>query len=278
MTYAASILADSLSPAGVRLTTVLATYPAIAHEHMLTHRVLSRSTSSIRAIPTMMLIEDTRRDPFIPAEFRRNRPGMQPGEVMTGEDHEWARVEWIRAARNACDRAEGLARRGVHKEHAGRLLGPFLWRTVIITATEWANLFNLRTDGDAQVEIRTIVGMIRDAMVANTPRPVAMGDWHLPMVGDGEHADPSTDWARVSAGRCARVSYRRHLIHREPGEDVALARTLVERGHMGPLEHVATPIGGDRTVRDALAFHGNLRGWVQLRKMIPGEAVFRGTG
>ena len=106
----------------------------------------------------------------------------------------------------------------------------------------------------------------------------------------------------MCAGRCARVSYLTHDGRRDPAADLALARGLVENGHMSPLEHVATPFtarewGMIEDTRDvargwwttdpawnrrveqfcmSMEYNGNLRGWTQLRKLIPGEAVWRG--
>lgn len=51
MTYDAKILADSLSPDGVRLTTFKVTFPRIVLAEFNTHRMFSRNSASSRAIP-----------------------------------------------------------------------------------------------------------------------------------------------------------------------------------------------------------------------------------
>lgn len=75
---------------------------------------------------------------------------------------------------------------------------------------------------------------------------------------------------KISAGRCARVSYLTHDGKRDPQADIDLCERLVRSGHMSPLEHVATPSRHSE-------FFGNLKGWWSLRKEVPGEAVFRGS-
>lgn len=55
--------------------------------------------------------------------------------------------------------------------------------TVLVTATEWDNFFNLRCHPAAQPELRKIAEMMRDARNASTPRP---GKWHLPFSTDDE--------------------------------------------------------------------------------------------
>ena len=44
------ILADTVSPAGARLTTLLLRYPRFVHAELLTHRCFSRNSESSRAV------------------------------------------------------------------------------------------------------------------------------------------------------------------------------------------------------------------------------------
>jgi len=53
-----------------------------------------------------------------------------------------------------------------------RILEPFAWITVIVTATEWANFFTQRTHEDAQPELKHIADMMLAAYRASTPRPL----------------------------------------------------------------------------------------------------------
>ena len=62
------------------------------------------------------------------------------------------------ARRTALRHAERLSAQDIdlHKQLVNRLLEPFAWITVIITATEWANFFTQRCHPDAQPEIKHI--------------------------------------------------------------------------------------------------------------------------
>lgn len=291
MSYSVKILADSLSPGGVRLTTMEVTLPRIVLAEFNTHRALSRSSASSRAIPVEKRIRMVLENPYVPDEFGSNQRGMQSGDPLAGSDHARVREAWVSAANFACLQANDLAEAGVHKEYANRLLEPFLWHTIIVSATEWENFFALRCHRDASRPIRVAAEMMRDAMKASRPRDLLYGSWHTPFVKEAEEG--GIDWVKVSIGRCARASYLTHDGKRDPAADVALFDRLVSSGHMSPLEHVARPA----TVKDADLGHidvksiklvgtsirpellrfGNFRGWVQYRKLVPGEDVFTGV-
>lgn len=159
----------------------------------------------------------------------------------------------------------------IHKQTVNRYLEPFMWHTVVVTATEWDNFFALRIHGDAQPEICLPTELIRNAMEASTPTPLNYGEWHLPFVQEDEKhlitSDTIEDWKYVSSGRCARVSYETHDGKRDIEKDISLAKhRLVPHGHMSPLEHVATPVKDDFE-----GDTGNLKGWLPFRKEIPFE-------
>lgn len=76
---------------------------------------------------------------------------------------------------------------------------------------------------------------------------------------------------RLSAARCARVSYGRPMA-KSVEEDLVLAGTLQTSGHMSPFEHAARvafePVPGRR---------GNLTyPWLPYRTDLPGEDCFAG--
>lgn len=279
MGFKVEVLRDSVSPAGVRLTTLVVTLPRIVLAEFNTHRMLSRNSASSRAIPVEKRIAAVQEDPFIPEVFGKNRPGMQATEDLSAGASKAALVAWRGACADAVARARQLAQVGVHKQLANRVLEPFLWHTIVVTATEWSNFFALRCHPDAQPEIRRAAEMMREAMSSSTPLPVGFGGWHLPFVDDEEaeaiYADGFTreQVAEVSAARCARVSYLTHDGVRSVAEDCALALRLREAGHMSPFEHAATP-----QAADSPSFVGNFRGWVQLRKMFRSEADFSQRG
>ncbi|MBC9706696.1 MAG: FAD-dependent thymidylate synthase [Enterococcus sp.] len=159
----------------------------------------------------------------------------------------------------------------IHKQTVNRYLEPFMWHTVVVTATEWSNFFALRIHGDAQPEICLPTELIRNAMNDSTPTLLNYGEWHLPFVQDDEKhlitPDTIENWKYVSSGRCARVSYETHDGKRDIVKDIELAKErLVPHGHMSPLEHVATPVPDDFE-----GDTGNLKGWLPFRKEIPFE-------
>lgn len=281
MSYAAKVICDSISQ-GVRLTTVEATFPRIVLAEFNTHRVFSRNSASSRAIPVEKRIAAVRADPFVPEAFAANKKGMQAGDVLDRLDQEYAAAIWLRACDEALARAEALVDLGVHKQWANRLLEPFSWHTVVVTATEWENFFNLRISSLAQPEIYRVASLMKEAMAASTPRDCdAPGvlRYHLPYLQPDElelaaqGPEQTRDAMKVSAARCARVSYLTHDGVRDPSEDIRLHDRLLGARHMSPFEHVAyaSIIARTATQND---FCGNFRHpWVQYRKMIHGEAV-----
>ena len=67
----AEVVADSLSPQGDRLTSLLITFPRIILAEVNTHRMLSKNTSSSRAIPFNKMVEVVQNNPFIPIAWQK---------------------------------------------------------------------------------------------------------------------------------------------------------------------------------------------------------------
>jgi thymidylate synthase ThyX len=300
MGFDAKVLADSLSPAGYRLTTLEATFPRFVLAEFNTHRVFSRNSASSRAIPIAKQLRRVLEEPYVPIEFGSNQPGMQAGPALSGEAEEAAEREWLRARDDAVRRVLGLVtdpdtaegdlldvlerveeatrtkdRPGewlnVHKQVANRLLEPFMWHTVIVTATEWENFWNLRCHPDAQPEIRLVAETMRDVEATSEPEELAEDEWHLPLVRPEDRDQASIeDLIKISAGRCARVSYLTHAGKRDLAADIELHDRLLESGHMSPLEHPARPLSAEELESDE--WSGNFHGWHSYRKTISGEA------
>lgn len=275
MTYAAKIIADSIAE-GVRLTTMEIVFPRIVLAEFNTHRMFSRNSASSRAIPVDKRIAAVRENPFVPESFGKNQKGMQAEATLDEQQSKHAEYRWREACHNALYSAKELAELGVHKQLANRILEPFSWHTVVVTATEWENYFNLRISSLAQPEIRRVSELMRDAMHASTPEPLGMFGWHLPYISAEDHAASVGigDLARISAARCARVSYLTHDGRRDLVEDLRLADNLATNRHMSPFEHVAcvSRLSAGELVTDE--FIGNFRApWRQLRKMMTDEAI-----
>jgi hypothetical protein len=270
MAYSAKVLKDSVAPSGVRLTTLEVSFPRIVLAEFNTHRMFSRNSASSRAIPVEKMLERVRTDPFVPVYWGKNQKGMQANQELQLHEQEEALARWMLARDRAIEGAVSLLEAGIHKQITNRLLEPFLWHTVIVSATDWTNFFNLRCHPDAQPEIRIIAEMMRDTLATSTPEQKYVGEWHLPLIGD----DEGDIWScsietvkKISVGRCARVSYLTHDGKREPQADIDLAEKLQQSGHMSPCEHAAEAISED-------VYYGNFRGWKQYRKHLPNEAVF----
>jgi thymidylate synthase ThyX len=272
MPFSARVLLDSVSPAGIRLTTMEVRYPRFIHSEVMTHRVLSKNSGSSRAIPIRKMIDAVRSEPAMPLWWGRNQSGMQAREEIDEPMRALAEAEWKRALEDALAHAERLAASDInlHKQLVNRILEPFAWITVIVTATEWANFFTQRTHEDAQPELKHIADMMLAAYRASTPRPLGLGEWHTPLIlPDEESALSQDERLQISVARCARVSYLSHDGTRDHAKDIELYERLVgggANGHWSPFEHVATPLAEGRS-----AWSGNFRGWEQYRKRFPQE-------
>jgi hypothetical protein len=207
---------------------------------------------------------------------------------------------WRQAALCAADMAEGFTRAGYHKQIVNRLLEPFQWMHTIVTATEWDNFWSLRDHHMAEPHFQDLARTMRAAYDFSSPRELRVGDWHVPYVNwqwsacsPGRimpsqvfmHTVPGTGgWMpltleqalKASAARCARVSYKNHdgsLPYLD--KDLQLYADLVVRDkgntdpiHASPTEHQASPDHPCNHGYQHDALHGNLRGWVQHRKLI----------
>jgi thymidylate synthase ThyX len=247
-----------------------ARYPRFVHSELMTHRVFSRNAASSRAIPIKRMIAAVREDPAMPIYWGKNQTGMSARTEISGDARDRAEREWLRALENALESAERLSDSEIdlHKQLVNRILEPFAWITVIITATEWANFFTQRCHPDAQPEIKQIADMMLAAYRGSVPQIVPIGGWHLPLIFDDERALDDALLCKLSVARCARVSYLTHEGTRDIAKDIELYERLMSggaNGHWSPTEHVATPLA------DPAATSGNLRGWEQYRKRFPSE-------
>ncbi len=271
MGFSARVLLDSVSPAGVRLTTMEVRYPRFIHSEVMTHRVMSRNAASSRAVPIRKMIDAVRSDPAMPFWWGRNQSGMQAREEIGEDARALAETEWKRALEDALAHAERLASSDInlHKQLVNRILEPFAWITVILTATEWANFFTQRTHEDAQPELKHIADMMLREYRASEPVSLALGEWHTPLIQPDEEAVlPLEQRLKISVARAARVSYLSHDGTRDHAKDLELYERLVgggANGHWSPFEHVATPLASSGE------WSGNFRGWEQYRKRFPQE-------
>lgn len=271
------------------LWTFELTYPRYIHSEFMTHRVFSRNASSSRAIPVKRMIEQVRNNPVIPPKVFMNQKGMvgeTEADVVTATEFY---ALWGEAAENVCKTAEMMERLGIHKQHVNRILEPFQFIKVIVTATEWYNFFMLRLAPDAQPEIRQLARAIYDEMDHYRNKDVGVLEVSIPrkdcpdifarMGADKVHTVVSLPYIadedikeigeenyktlmKISAARCARVSYNNHDGSKPDLEkDMKLYDHLYNGKHCSPMEHTC--------IRDDdYRKYANLTGWKSLRYLV----------
>lgn len=271
MACTVKVVADSIATHGSRLTSLQLRYWRAIHAEFMTHRVFTRNASSSRAIPVKKVLSQVWNDPAGPVHWGANQAGMQAKAELTGWRNKAARFLWRTAGKVACVFAWGFIKIGLHKQVANRILEPWQYINVLVTATEWENFFELRCHPDAQPEIQELAETIREAMRVSTPKFLEPGQWHMPYITDAEwEANSDATLVKVSTARNARTSYLTH--DGKPSllsDDIALHDKLVvaEPLHASPAEHPATPMKTNEFCR-------NFRGWRQYRDYLEaGEAV-----
>lgn len=285
MNSSAKIIADSVTESGDRLTT----FEVVMHRFVLaefnTIRVFSRNSASSRAIPVRKQLERVATAPAYPLEWPGERPGMQGGDLLPGASVEAAKGVWRDAADDAVLLAEQLMDIGVHKSVVNRILEPYMWHTVIVSATCYQNFFALRANSMAQPEIRVVAELMKKEYFNSKPEELDEDSWHVPYLSDEELRSLEVGEAKkVSAARCARVSYLTHDGVRDISKDLDLYDRLESAGHMSPFEHVATPdlnnfhlvdVPSKYALRLNLPKYGNFRGWRQMRFDVEAEKGYQ---
>ncbi len=296
----ATIILDSINESGNRLTTFELVYPRIIHSEVMTHRMLSKNAASTRAVPIKKAIEHVKENPYFPMHWGKSQPGMQANEELDAESILKAKEIWQKGIDSVTSLVAELDELKCHKQYAARWLETPAMMKTIMTGTEWENLLWLRDHEAAQPEFRSLAFCIKKAMYVSTPKLLIENQWHLPYVEsdisltEQVFYDPddgsilSLDLAqKVSASCCAQVSYRK--LDDSLEKAVSLYDKLVgsDRKHSSAFEHAGTPIytnalslfssrfwprGVSHKDRDGNYWSGNYKGWVQFRKLIPGEA------
>lgn len=267
MACTVEVVADSTAAHGIRLTSLKLRYWRAIHAEFMTHRVFSRNASSSRAIPVKKMLQQVWNDPAGPIHWGANQAGMQANEELKGWRQSTAKFLWKMAGRTACIFAWGMMKVGLHKQVANRLLEPWQYINVLVTATEWDNFFKLRCHPDAQPEIQELAVAMESALADSRPKFLATGEWHLPYVTDEElriKKHPMGVLVAVSTARNARTSYLTFDGKQSTvPEDMGLHDKLVgsEPLHASPAEHPATPMTTKK-------FGRNFRGWTQYRELL----------
>lgn len=261
------VVADSISPAGDRITTFHLRYPRYIHAQVLRYRLAAHNVRSSRAVPVDRMCAEVLREPVKPAQWKANRRGMQPGDALEGWRATAASFGWRGASLTAVAWAKYMDWVGVHKQWANRILETFLFVDDLMTATckshdkePWENMIEQRvTTKGAQDEITTLVSGIAYALRESVPE-IAVVHWPYYTHDLEDEEAPS-----VCAARCARISYEPwDGSGRDASKDLELAAKLRRNGHWSPFEHVAFANPGHQS--------GCMYGWETLRESYEGLA------
>lgn len=300
----AKIIADSVCPQGVRMTTMEIEYPRFILAELNTHRMLSKNSASSRAIPVKAMHDFIKDSPATPVYWGKNQPGMKAKEELVGVDKKEAIRLWNRAKDDALHWSWAMSEHlGLHKQIANRVTEPWMTMKTVISGTEWTNFFHLRNHADAQPEIKALAEAMTVAYATHLPVLLAPGEWHLPYITIARYVPTDElqyfdenfnrlslkDAKIISASCCAQVSYRKNDASFDKAFKIYDQLINSDPAHASPVEHQATPMNVDSMSRfepetwEAGVTHvsansdlwsGNLRGWIQHRKLIPKEAVW----
>lgn len=273
----------------------------IQAEH-LRHRSNSFTVKSNRAIPAKKIRKEVLQNPYVPVKLGANQSGMQASTEVAHKG--LAKALWKAARYPACF-AHWIGERvlGLHKEVVNRLLIPWQYVEMCVTATEMDNFYNLRIHPDAQGDIEEFAQLMHTLNQESTPLIISHGEWHVPYVErkhdgsgvlryyDNDGTELNVEEAKkASAARCARASYNNHnsskaLLERDKGLYDMLVGS--EPLHASPTESQATPMAvskvsfGSPSVKKAMAQQGvthadtegnlwsaNFQGFIQARQLL----------
>lgn len=252
MKIKAKILADSIGPARVRLTTWELTYPRFIHAEIMTYGMFARNAASSRAIPVKKMMSRIWNNPVMPVHWGMNQPGMSARKELSGWRKSLAMKVWVMGSVFALLTVWLLNKLGVHKQIANRVSEPWMYITTVVTADQFAlsNMFHQRDHDDAQPEFRDLARHMWAEYNLSKPKELKVGEWHLPFVTEGDRQAVALSYPgdlyeetlkKLSVGRCARVSYLNHNGHRDLEGDEILHDKMRDAKpmHASPFEHIA---------------------------------------
>lgn len=288
-----TIITDSINEAGNRMTTMEIEYPRFILAELNTHRMLSKNSASSRAIPVAKMHEQILANPAMPVHWGQNQAGMQAKSELKGYKLSLVKLVWALSRQSNVVYAKLLGKLGLHKQLANRRTEPDMMMKTVISGTEWANFFHLRDHPDAQPELQALARLMHLKYNSSEPQLLRPGEWHLPYIDCIRNARTdelnyyldtqlTLEEARVvSASCCAQVSYRNSDSNLAKAKKIFSQLIESTPCHASPVEHQATPMSSSQwqkgvTHIDANSnqWSGNLKGFIQFRKLIPNEAVW----
>ena len=307
----AKVICDSLSEAGVRLTTFEVEAPRIILAEINTHNAISKNCSSTRAITLKKAIEQVQENGFTPLYWGKKKAGMSASEET--DDIDFVSQIWDASKQSMIHRVEILDQEELHKQITGRLLEPFQMIKQVLTATDFDNFFNLRIHPTAQPEILMLAYKMYKALESSNPFELKSGEYHLPYVDrwrneDGElHYSTENEYGdnvwldldsaiKISGSCVAQVSYRNTDMSLDKAENIFDRLIQADVLHASVFEHLGTPIkpkykelgcvrvncsesesweeGITHRHRQGDLCSGNLRGWIQYRHLLPSNTCW----
>lgn len=255
-----TVLADSISQAGVRMITFEWEYPRLILAELNTHRALSKNSFSSRAVPFEKMLKSLN---GIPVRFGEANPGMQdkgeaynapitlpiyselvdggyvPGVYVEDEEVFDSIEAWEYARDSAIKIAKAFYEAGYHKQVYNRLLEPFQMMKTIISGTEWGNFYWLRDDGSADPTLAELARCAKEAAALSKPELLKAGEWHLPYVDvsvvagvryysiSGNNTDNTGGWVQsISLEQAIKISCARCAAVSYRNENYGLEKSL----------------------------------------------------
>ena len=253
------------------------------------HRTVTFSVKSNRAISGRRMRREVLDDPYVPLFLGKDKKGMVSDEEIK---YKGLGVALWRGSRYLACGVHFIADKLLrgHKEWVNRLLNPWQFVSLTMTATELDNLYNLRLHRAAQRDIQEVVRCAYEAHKSSVPKPVSYRNYHLPYVQDREKDGYSlSECIEMSTARCARSSYNNHDKSDCTYEkDRVLCNSLVSDKpmHSSPIEHPCKPMrkikastsddylpsnwekGVTHIDKDGNYWSGNFKGFIQQRQLL----------
>lgn len=281
---------------GTPLVTFELDYWRAIHAEVMTHRMLSKNSSSSRAIPASSSFDTVIESKAGPEHWGANQPGMVANGELDEEAKEAAMKIWDEARTSALDFADRLAKCGLHKQVYNRVIETFSPIKVVLTGTDLKNFFWLRDHPAAQPEIQQLAKAMKAEYEKVKPEVMSVHEWHLPFLKKSgwelyETPDGTRytleDARKISVSVCAQSSYRKADYSLEKANKIWGMLGLgskVDPAHASPTEHQAKPMelnqrlgnwepGVTHLTRQGVLYSGNFKDWVQYRQLIPGHSI-----
>lgn len=252
------VLADSINSEHDRLTSFHAHYPRIVLAELNTHRIISKNSSSSRAVPTNKELNLVNQSPFIPSFWGKNQAGMQAKELLSEEESKQCELIWNQIIKYVTGKVKLFNKIGLHKQIANRWLETAQYMNTVLTATDWDNFLSLRNHDDAEPHLHELAKCIKIALEISKPQLLNPGEWHLPFVRTIRNSEGKLEYyidnnkiqledgKKISASCCAQISYRKSDTSLEKAIDLFNKFNFELKNdnppHYSPTQHQGTPV------------------------------------